>query len=143
MSEPQLSDLLDRQPPDAEWAKRAIDTACRMLCELYGGADRETVFSLAMQLKSDIRNDNRYTDPETGESLGASSTLETLMKCRDTESEEASEQSYRRGYVHGYSSACDDVAASKSIEAMNHHVDTLNDWRTEDCREIVTPPSID
>ena len=63
----------------------------------------------------------------------------------DTEAQEAS---FRRGYVHGYHNALDDLLEcarkanqpipDKIVQILNHHADNLQNWRTD--RKTLTPP---
>jgi hypothetical protein len=139
-----VSDILNRQPPEELWAQRAINTACVILCQLYDRElDREAVFKSALKLKTDIVADRVLIDPDTGEHVAVETRLSTLQVCRDHNSEMQEESAFRRGYVHGYAAACDDVEAGKTIDLLNRHADKLNnEWRTKDLSEITPPPFI-
>jgi hypothetical protein len=138
----QMNDLFNRNPPEAEWARQAVETATMILAELYIGSERKAVWELVLQLQSDVRGEVKHVDQQTGELIGKTVSYAALMECKDPNGLAERESSYRRGYVHGYCHACDDVQDSRSISEMNKHVDTLMEWRADDCFKFVVPPGI-
>jgi hypothetical protein len=74
-------------------------TATKLHAELYGRGTREVIFNLTLQLTHDARDDGVTIDIDTGTPSGCSfNTLGELMQCRDLESEESHERTYRRGF---------------------------------------------
>lgn len=128
------------EPPEEEWAKTAINNACRILCLLYDGASRSEVFNLANELKEDIRSECKYVNKETGATF-RSTNLKILSECRDIKAEEASERTYRKGYLHGYSHACDYIEQSKNAKEIIEHANKILDWSMR-VPEGTLPPKI-
>lgn len=128
-----MSDPQNTTRPEPAWVQASRRIVQRLDDELREVPERGDVWELALKLRDAINEGGGKTKPVP---------FAILSACRDPEREAIGEQSFRRGYVHGYSQACDDIDAGKTKHQRDKHVDTLNEWRAGDCDHETEPPAI-